>query len=56
MIWSFRKVTFFELIENVFILPRVAELFLHKEKQRGCPLLGANKYTHIYVPIIMKVV
>ena len=27
---------------KVFILPRVAELFIHKEKQRGCPLLGAN--------------
>ena len=23
---------------KVFILPRVAELFIHKEKQRGCPL------------------
>ena len=32
---------------KVFILPRVAELFIHKEKQRGCPLLGANRYTHI---------
>ena len=21
---------------------------IHKEKQRGCPLLGANRYTHIY--------
>ena len=27
-----------------------------KEKQIGYPLLDANKYTHIYVPIIMKVV
>ena len=31
------------LIEKFFILPRVAELFIHKEKQRGCPLLGANR-------------
>ena len=38
---------FFNL--KVFILPRVAELFIHKEKQRGCPLLGANRYTHIYI-------
>ena len=30
-------------------MPRVAELFIHKEKQRGCPLLGANRYTHIYI-------
>ena len=22
--------------------------FVYKEKQRGCPLLGANRYTHIY--------
>ena len=34
---------------KVFILPRVAELFIHKEKQRGCHLLGANKHTHIYI-------
>ena len=27
-------------------------VFIHKEKQRGCPLLGANKYTHIYIYII----
>ena len=37
---------------KVFILPRVAELFIHKEKQRDCPLLGANKYTHIYIKYI----
>ena len=37
---------------KVFILPRVAELFIHKEKQRGCPLLGANRYTHIYITAI----
>ena len=37
---------------KVFILPRVAELFIHKEKQRGCPLLGANRYTHIYISYI----
>ena len=37
---------------KVFILPRVAELFIHKEKQRGCPLLGANRYTHIYFSYI----
>ena len=35
-------------ILKVFILPRVAELLIHKEKQRGCPLLGANRYTHLY--------
>ena len=39
-------------ILKVFILPRVAELFIHKEKQRGCPLLGANRYTHIYISYI----
>ena len=22
---------------------------IHKEKQRGCLLLGANKHTHIYI-------
>ena len=27
---------------KVFILPRVAELLNHKEKQRGCPLVDAN--------------
>ena len=37
---------------KVFILPRVVELFIHKEKQRGCPLLGANRYTHIYISYI----
>ena len=37
---------------KVFILPRVAELFIHKKKQRGCPLLGANRYTHIYISYI----
>ena len=26
--------------------------FLHKEKQRGCPLLGANRCTHIYISYI----
>ena len=60
------KVNFFSLymkmnsvfVLKVFILPRVAELFIHKEKQRGCRLLGAslrnyslkqinNIYTHI---------
>ena len=25
---------------------------VHKEKQRGCPLLGANRYTHIYISYI----
>ena len=29
---------------KVFILPRVAELFIHKEKQRDCPLLGSNMF------------
>ena len=29
------------LIEIDFVLPRVAELLNHKEKQRGCPLLHA---------------
>ena len=23
--------------------------FVYNENQRGCPLLGANKYTHIYI-------
>ena len=32
-------------------MPRVAELFIHKEKQRGCPLLGANRYTHLYITL-----
>ena len=36
------------LIDQVFILPRVAELLNHKEKQRGCLLLDANKHTPIY--------
>ena len=30
---------------KVFIFPRITELFIHKEKQRGCPLLGANPNT-----------
>ena len=34
---------------KVLILPRVAELLIHKEKQRGCPLLDANKHTLIYI-------
>ena len=25
---------------------------IYKEKQRGCPLLGANRYTHIYISYI----
>ena len=25
---------------------------IHKKKQRGCPLLGANRYTHIYISYI----
>ena len=25
---------------------------IHKEKQRGCPLLGANKHTHKYIKYI----
>ena len=29
-----------------FVFPRVAELLNHKEKQRSCPLLDANKHTH----------
>ena len=24
-------------------------IYINKEKQRGSPLLGANKYTHIYI-------
>ena len=28
---------------KVFILPRVAELFINKEKQRGCPLPDLEK-------------
>ena len=34
---------------KVFILPKVAELLNHKEKQRGCPQVDANKYTHIHI-------
>ena len=37
---------------KVFILPRVAELLIHKEKQRGCPLLGANRYIGTYLYLI----
>ena len=25
---------------------------IYKEKQRGCPLLDANNYTHIYIKYI----
>ena len=25
------------------------QIIIYKEKQRGCPLLGENKYTHIYI-------
>ena len=25
---------------------------IYKEKHRGCPLLGENKYTHIYIKYI----
>ena len=28
------------------------QILTHKEKQRGCPLLGANRYTHIYISYI----
>ena len=28
-------------------------MFIHKEKHRGCLLLGANKYTHIYIKYII---
>ena len=28
------------------------KLLTHKEKQRGCPLLDANRYTHIYISYI----
>ena len=48
----FPYITTYILCLKVFILPRVAELFIHKEKQRGCPLLGANRYTHIYISAI----
>ena len=37
---------------KVLILPRIAELLNHKEKQRGCLLLDANKHTHIYIIFI----
>ena len=33
---------------KVFILPRVAELFIYEEKKRGFPLLGANKYFFLF--------
>ena len=47
-----RRTGWIFFILKVFILPRVAELFIHEEKQRGCPLLGANRYTHIYISYI----
>ena len=37
---------------KVFILPRVAEFLIHKERQRGCPLLDANIHTDIYFKYI----
>ena len=37
---------------KVFILPRVAELLIHEEKQRGCPLLDANK-KYIYMRVCL---
>ena len=40
---------------NVFILQIVAELLNHKEKQRGCSLLDANKHTHIYIKYIYSI-
>ena len=54
--FKWRKTTYKITIMNwnVFILLRVAELFIHKVKPRGCPLLGANKYTHIYQIILKK--
>ena len=39
-------------MEKFLFMARVGELFIYKEKQRGCPLLGANKHTHIYVRYI----
>ena len=47
--WFFALPGYGRVNLKVFILPRVAELFIHKEKQRGCPLLGGNRYTHIYI-------
>ena len=32
-----------------FVLPRVAELLNHKEKQRSSPLLDVNKHTHTHI-------
>ena len=37
------------LMDSVIILN---QYLIHKEKQRGCPLLGANRYTHIYISYI----
>ena len=28
------------------------QMIINKEKQRGCPLLAANRYTHIYISYI----
>ena len=41
---------------KVFIVPRVAGLLIHKDKQRGCPLLDANKHTHIYIIYLFETI
>ena len=39
--------TFLEYSQRFFKI-KIKKLW-SKEKQRGCPLLGANRYTHIYI-------
>ena len=41
---------------NVFSLPKVAELLIHKVKQRSCPLLDANKHTIKYMIYLFETI
>ena len=44
---------YLEFLELFFIkIKNWGNFYNHKEKQRGCPLLGANRYTHIYISYI----
>ena len=49
---TWRKANLLSFNWKVFILPRVAELLIHKEKQRDCPPVDANKHTHINMKYI----
>ena len=44
---------YINIIENKFVLIRVAEFLNQKENQRGCPLLIANKHILYNLFIIM---